>query len=474
MIRKRNWLLLVVLLCFTTSLSAQYEIKVEIENSKDSCLLLGHYYLDKTYAIDTAWSNKGKFVFKKKDKKLEPGIYFFSNLKGRFCELMIDTEQKMSLKTVENDWVGKMKVKGSKTSALYFDYMQANEPLNREYERLSKAKDAMTKPEYDSCLRSVQLRGDSLKNSFIEKNPQHLLSKVLLATKAVQVPEMPILQGEDGKPDSTEWANRRWYWYKQHFFDNIDLGCSGLLRTPSAVFFRSYEYFWNEVMKYESVDTILVYAEQIIDKAKGSKAMNRFLIHNITERYLQSPVMGHDKVYVEMVKRYIKTGKADWLSPSSIESEVLRAEKWENILIGKTVPNLACPDENNVWHDLYSMNNKYKILIFWSADCGHCSTEVPKIYDFYKQYKEKYNLEVMAVNTESDTLHWHKFIADKDLQWVNVNGLVANFDWREYFDVVKTPVVFILDDKNKIIAKNIQGDNIAKIMELLDEGKLKF
>ena len=80
----------------------------------------------------------------------------------------------------------------------------------------------------------------------------------------------------------------------------------------------------------------------------------------------------------------------------------------------------------------------------------------------------------MAVNTESDTLHWHKFIADKDLQWVNVNGLVANFDWREYFDVVKTPVVFILDDKNKIIAKNIQGDNIAKIMELLDEGKLKF
>ena len=29
-------------------------------------------------------------------------------------------------------------------------------------------------------------------------------------------------------------------------------------------------------------------------------------------------------------------------------------------------------------------------------------------------------------------------------------------------------------DKNKIIAKNIQGDNIAKIMELLDEGKLKF
>ena len=227
-------------------------------------------------------------------------------------------------------------------------------------------------------------------------------------------------------------------------------------------------------MKYEPVDSILVYADRVIERANGSKAMNRFLIHNITERYLQSGIMGQDRIYVEMVKRYFKSGKADWLSPSSIETEVLRAEKWENLLIGKTVPNLACPDQKGDWHDLYGLDKKYKILVFWSADCGHCVKEVPKFHEFYKKFKDKYDLEVMAVNTESDTAHWQKFIAEKNLDWINLNGLVANFDWREYFDIVKTPVVYILDRRNVIIAKNIQGDNIEKVMELLDSGKLKF
>ncbi len=456
------------------TLFAQYEIKLEIKGCKDSCLILGHYYLDKTYAIDTAWNKNGKFVFKKQDKSLESGIYFFSTTKGKFCELIIDNEKKFSLKTDDSDWTYNMKVKGSETAKVYYEYMKANKPLNDSVSKLMKAKSTITAEEYEMRNKALQEYGDSLKTQFMEKYPEHLLSKVLRATKAVVVPEFPVYNDENGKPDSVEWSNRRWYYYKQHFFDNIDLSCSGLLRTPSSVFHRSYEYFWNNIMKYESVDSVLVYADMLIEKAKGSKAMSRYLMHNITERYLQSPIMGHDKVYVEMVKRYFKTGKAEWLSPSAIETEVLRAEKWENLLIGKTVPNLACPDVNDQWHDLATMNHKYKILIFWSPDCGHCSTEVPKYHEFYKQYKEIYDLQVMAVNTESDTAHWKKFIEEKQLSWVNVNGLVANYDWRDYFDVVKTPAIYILDRNNVIVAKNIQADNIAKIMELLDSGKLKL
>ena len=472
--KNRLFILLIIALCSVQTLLAQYEIKLEIKDCKDSCLILGHYYRDKTYAIDTAWNKKGKFVFKKKDGRLESGIYFFSTTKGKFCELMIDDEQKFSLKTEDSDWTYNMKVKGSETAKIYYEYMLANKPLNDSVSALMKAKSKLTPGEFNKRNRELQHIGDSLKNRFIEKYPEHLLSKVLIATKAVIIPEMPVYNDENGNPDSLEWSNRRWYYYKQHFFDNIDLSCSGLLRTPASVFNRSYEYFWNEVMKYENADSLLVYADMLIEKAKGSKAMTRYLIHNITERYLQSPIMGHDRVYVEMIKRYYKTGKAEWLTPSAIETEVLRAEKWEKLLIGKQVPNLACPDANEQWHDLNSMDKKYKILIFWSPDCGHCSTEIPKYHKFYEDYKDVYNLEVMAVNTESDTAHWTKFIEEKKLQWVNVNGLVANYDWRDYFDVIKTPIIYILDRNNVIVAKNIQADNIAKIMELLDSGKLKL
>ena len=71
--KNRLFILLIIALCSVQTLLAQYEIKLEIKDCKDSCLILGHYYRDKTYAIDTAWNKKGKFVFKKKDGRLESG-----------------------------------------------------------------------------------------------------------------------------------------------------------------------------------------------------------------------------------------------------------------------------------------------------------------------------------------------------------------------------------------------------------------
>ena len=60
------------------------------------------------------------------------------------------------------------------------------------------------------------------------------------------------------------------------------------------------------------------------------------------------------------------------------------------------------------------------------------------------------------------------------MNWINVNGLVANFDWSDYFDIFKTPVILILNKDNVIVSKNVQADNMEAIMELLKKGKLKF
>ena len=95
---KKYTLLLLILLC-NRQVFAQYDIKIEISDSKDTALILGHYYLDKTYAIDTAWNKNNTFTFKSKDKKLDSGIYFLSNLNGRFVEIMLQNEEYSIVKT---------------------------------------------------------------------------------------------------------------------------------------------------------------------------------------------------------------------------------------------------------------------------------------------------------------------------------------------------------------------------------------
>lgn len=469
---KLSLISLLFLVCNTYSF-AQYDIKIEISDSKDTAIILGYYYLDKTYALDTAWNKNNTFTFKDKTKKLETGIYFFSDLKGRFVEMMIQGEDKVRLKTKDEDWNKFMQVKSSsKEMKAYFDYMKFSDEIGKKFQEISKQN--LDKEARDKELKKLSEINDSVKLAFIEQFPHYLLSKIFNATKQITIPTFEVPTKEDGTPDSVKWNTERWHYYKNHYFDNIDLTSTGLLRTPKMVFYETYNRYWNDVMKYERTDSIIHYAHKVISMAKDSKGMKRFLIHNITERYLQSPYMGHDKIYVELIKAYYETGIADWVSPSDIEKNVERAHKWENILIGKQVPDLACMDSASVWHNLNSCNKDYKILLFWSPGCGHCSVEIPKYDKFYKEKKNAYSFEVFAINTESDLEAWKKFIQEKDLQWINLNGLVANYDWREYFDIEKTPIMFILDKNNTIVAKNVPADNIENIFKALKDGRIIF
>ena len=69
---------------------------------------------------------------------------------------------------------------------------------------------------------------------------------------------------------------------------------------------------------------------------------------------------------------------------------------------------------------------------------------------------------------------WKEKIKNLGLDWLNVNGLVANYDWHEYFDLETTPVVLILDKDNRIVGKKIPADNIENYIKFYDEGKIKF
>lgn len=472
----KQLILLVLFVSVATIMKAQYDIKIDIKNYKEDTLLLGYYYLGDTYAIDTSVSQKGHFEFKKKDKKLEDGIYFFTNNKGRLCEFVLSSGRDLSFSTNDEDWANNMKVKGNKEEDVYFKYIQASNAYTKQFKQLSKDKNTLTKEEYNKRLVDIRAGADSVKNSFIKDHPEDLLTKILKCSKPIDIPEFPTKYKQDGSVDSLKMQMDRFVYYKQHYFDNVDFSCSGLIRTPKPVFFNNYKGYWDNVMKYESNDSIFYYANIIIDRAKKSNIMYKYIIDDVTTRYLQDGIMGHDEIYVNMIDKYFKSGIATWLSPSDVEMNVNRANKWRNLLVGKTIPDLACPekDTTTTWHHLNEIKAKYKVLIFWSVECGHCTEEMPKIAIFYNDNKQKYDMEVFALHTEGDIKQRDEFVKKYNLNWINVNGSFANYDWREYFDIEKTPIIYILDKNNKIIAKNISAANIEQVLDVLEKGGFKL
>ncbi len=86
------------------------------------------------------------------------------------------------------------------------------------------------------------------------------------------------------------------------------------------------------------------------------------------------------------------------------------------------------------------------------------------------------DIKVFAVTTEFDVDKWKAFIKKFDVgNWINVGDIqfdeegnpVATSNWREQYDIHSTPVIYLLDQEKKIIAKRISGVSPNDISVLL-------
>ncbi|MBP3254144.1 MAG: redoxin domain-containing protein [Bacteroidales bacterium] len=464
--------LLLLSACFSVLHSqAQYNITFDAKNSKDDTLILCYYHLDNSYALDTAVNKKGRFVFKG-EAKVHDGVYLLINTsKQVLFEFVLDNENKLHFIAGGDNWKENLKCKNSKKEQVYLDYYVQSEALTDSVKQLMKQKNTLTKQQYEDKFSLLRQKNDSLKENFIAKNPDHLFSKILLCSKPVEIPAMDTVYREDGSVDTLAMQYKAYYWLKNHYFDNVDLSCGGLLYTPKDVFFRTYSLYFDDVLKYEKTDSLSKYACQLIDSAKNEAVFNYF-VRNLGNRFLTDGYMGHEKVYIDIVDRYIRSGKYKDMQPSDVQMNLERSDKWRKLLIGKQIPDLACPetDDKSLWHHLDELKTKYKFLVFWSVECGHCTTEIPKLSEFYNQYKDVYGFEVFAVHTEGEIEKMQEFAKQHDIKWINTNGLYANYDWREYFDIEKTPVIYILDSQDVIKAKNISVSSLKQVMDILENG----
>lgn len=443
-----------------------YSIKVKINNTKDTMLLLANYYGEKQYLIDTAFVNKkGLFVFEKK-KPLEGGIYLIVTQDKNYFEFIIDKEQILSFETMEGQMVEKMKIEGSVENTNFYDYMQYLVVKQREMrpfqDSMKFAKNHSDTLHLQNSISLINREIYNYKTDFLKKYPNYLISKVFIASKDIDVPDAPLLP--DGKKDT----KFQYYYYKNHFWDNVDLSDERLIRTP-VFHTRLKNYFDNVIIQIP--DSIIVAADKLVDKVKNNKEYFKYIVWYVTNTYERSTYMGFDAVFVHMVEAYYISKQADWVTPTVLENLTKRAMRLKPILLGKRAPSLANPDSLERWVFMDTISTKFTVLAFWDSDCGHCKIEIPKLKKLYDEKKKIYNFEVYAVCTDADLSRWKKYVRENNLNWINVTGTKANVDYHDVYDIVSTPVIYLLDKEKKIIAKKLDVDNLDKYLEILNKEK---
>ena len=450
---------------FTNSVIAKdgkgYEIKVHIIGLKDTALYLGNHYGDKQYVRDTIRLDENGWGTFKGSDTLPGGIYLVILPNKTYFEILAN-EQQFTIETDTVDYVEHMKVTGSLENKLFNDHQKFIIELSRNTQAIKVRMDA-NKNNKDSTdilkakLANADKEVKEYRLKIVADHPNTFMAKIITTMSEPDVPEPP--RDQNGVITDSSFQFR---YFKAHYFDNVDFGDERLLRSPLL---QNKIKTYTQQLTVPLPDSIIQSVDTVIIKARANKEVFKYCVATLANYYETSNIMGYDKVFVHIAEKYYLTKEAFW-ADSALQAKILeRVMKIKPNILGEAAYDMHMPDTAFKMHKLYDVKAKYTILVFWDPTCSHCKQEIPKLSQYYDSVKVSKNIEVFSVGIESDIELWKKFIRDNKLKWINVSDLYNNTNFRNYYDIYSTPVIYLLDENKHIIAKRLDTDKVRDFIE---------
>ncbi|HSD05606.1 thioredoxin-like domain-containing protein [Flavobacterium sp.] len=497
---KKNLQCFVLFFCFVfAQAQTGHEIKINLKNCKDTVAYLAFYQFDKLYIADTCKKViNGNIVFKGK-KKLDKGVYFVYNQeKGNYFDFIVDDQsQKQQISSDKANLLENLKAMNSKQNENFFNYIRFVSSKNKEFDGFKKKVKAEKKADSTTLFTNELkvLNEAILQNDLncISQNKGTYLSEMINLKMDKVAKDIPKVS--NGRPDSIYAYN----YYKKHFWDGVNFQDDSMLNNP--FFANKIKQYFNTVV-VQHPDTVCVEIDRMMLKTKEGTKMNMLLLAYFTQTYEIPKIMGMDKVFVYMVDNYFKKGKAKGVYDDSVIKLIIdRGNVLAPLQLGKTAPDLYMidipghdkiakmgfdtaktseeltkiyydnrPEIEKAYVTLSSVKADYLILLFWDVDCSHCQKEVPKILELYHDLrKENKDVQVFGVYTQNEFDKYKKYIVDNKVDWINVYDGVHINNLKDKYDVVTTPVIYILDRNKVIKAKGIGSESIKGIIAQMEK-----
>lgn len=252
-----------------------------------------------------------------------------------------------------------------------------------------------------------------------------------------------------------------------HYFDGIDFNDPVITKTSQINdWMNSYVNLHMQMATTTALRDSLVSsaARNAVEKAKkGNPIVYGWMVDYFFKGFESNNLPAGMKV----LQPYLDDPNC--LTSKRMEIE-RRIEGMEKLVKGSKVPDIELKETDGKLFDLYNFNPSTStiLLIFWSADCSHCTQTVNTIYPWLKQSENQKILSVVAISldgTEAEIKAWEKITGELE-GWKHLRATdgVRSKVATAYF-ILATPVMIVLDTKTKEIIA--MPSNLSELMDAI-------
>jgi Domain of unknown function (DUF5106) len=373
-----------------------YDIRITIKGFPSEKAMLGYYYGDKTYVVDSAKvdAKSGKMRFFGNRKLLE-GVYFVANTKGVILDFIVNGWKDFAISTDSKDVLDSASVFRSEENKYYFDYLKTVKKKQTEIKKLQidlsllqYQKDYETFDLYQRKIIEKYRFIDNLTNSSLKRYPDLFFTKLINANRTPSVSDDIRPFDDLGKPNPTYY-----YYTCRHFWDEFDFNDTRLLR--SKVYVQKVRQYLDQIL-HTDIDSIKRYTDFLLSQSKVTLEFYQITLNCVTQ-FFESRISqpNGDKMYIYMVEHYFqRTGSG--VSAAKLAEMNEKVRHLKTFSIGRKMPLVQLPDRNGYIRCLHESKSKWTLMYINDSETETVRTNLNLFDELCKKYESK-DLKGLAV-----------------------------------------------------------------------------
>jgi Domain of unknown function (DUF5106) len=439
-----------------------YDIKITIKGFQSEKALLGYYYGDKTYVVDSAKvdAKSGKMRFFGNRKLLE-GVYFVANTEGVILDFIVNGWKDFSISTDSKALLDSASVFRSEENKYYFDYLKTVKKKQTEIKKLQLdlsllqyKNDYETFNLYQRKIIEKYRFIDNLTYSSTKRYPDLFFTKLINANRTPSVSDDIRPFDDFGKPNPTYY-----YYGCRHFWDEFDFNDTRLLR--SKVYVQKVRQYLDQIL-HSDIDSMKRYSDFLLSKSKVTLEFYQSTLNCVTQ-FFESRIAqpNGDKMYIYMVENYHqRTGSgvsASKLSEMNEKVKHLKAYK-----IGQKAPELQLLDKEGYIRCLKESKSKWTLMYFNDTEVETDRTNLNLFNELCKDYE---NRDLKGYTFCMNGLNQWFSLAKLKMEIVFIPNDAENNHTYIYNEC---PIFYLLNKDSQIVEQANSLDVMKKILRGID------